>query len=143
MAQPRTLDVKDPQVLVNFPGDPGGFFWHHRLLLHRVSDGRWVCLTPDFHLVIHDLANLPHRVVGRAREFPGDISHQCYVFDPIDEGTLKGYRKDAKLQAAILGPEAPEEQRGMVWIVAEPAGAHLGETVPEESIEDNEHAAIL
>ena len=71
----RSLDVVEPQVLVNF--DDGGFLWHHRILLHRIADGRWVTLTPDLDLVIHDLARVVHRIVPRARPFPNDIAAEC------------------------------------------------------------------
>ncbi|CAK0896962.1 unnamed protein product [Prorocentrum cordatum] len=45
MADVLTLDVADPQVLVRYENDPHGFYWHHRVLLFRVSEDIWICLT--------------------------------------------------------------------------------------------------
>ena len=139
----RTLDIVEPQVLVNYPDDEGGFLWHHRVLLHRIADGQWVCLTPDHDLMIHDLAVLVHRLLQRARPFPGDIAAACYVFDPIDLVTLRGFRRDAKLQAAILGQERPEDQVDRVWVVCDPQDAQFGQEVPEDVIEDDLVAMLL
>ena len=131
-----TLDISEPQVLVNFPLDVGGFFWHHRVLLHRIADGRWVCLTPDYPLIVHDLAQLGHRVLQRRRGFPDDIAAECYVHDPIDAVTLRGLKRDAKLQAALLGDVAPERQGVGAWFVSDPRDALFGQEVPEEVVAD-------
>lgn len=40
-----TLDIPEIQVLVNFPGDLDGFYWHHRILLHRIDGAVWLTLT--------------------------------------------------------------------------------------------------
>ena len=80
----RALDCKYTQALVHHPLDLGGFFWHHRLLLHRVEGSRWICLTPDFDLLMIDFATARHRVIARRQPFPADIAAECYIFDPVD-----------------------------------------------------------
>lgn len=52
----RTLNIPEPQVLINFPGDPAGFNWDHRVLVHKIGGGRWVVLTPDLDLEVANLA---------------------------------------------------------------------------------------
>ena len=71
-ANVRTLDISEPRVLVNYPADVAGFYWHHRVLLHRVKAGTWVCLTPTLELQIHNLLTVDHIVLGRATRFPAD-----------------------------------------------------------------------
>jgi hypothetical protein len=39
-AQPlRTLDLREPQILRHYPNDANAFYWHHRLLLTKISPG--------------------------------------------------------------------------------------------------------
>ena len=60
----RTLDIADPQVIVEYPLDAGGFYWHHRVLLHRIAPGVWISLTPDLELKRYDLNVQEHMLVG-------------------------------------------------------------------------------
>eukprot|EP00959_Pyramimonas_sp_CCMP1952_P032282 677586-Pyramimonas_sp.AAC.1 len=60
MADVLTLDVADPQILVRYENDPHGFYWHHRVLLFRVSEDIWICLTPDHDLVRVKLLDVRH-----------------------------------------------------------------------------------
>lgn len=57
-----TLDISDPQVLLNFPEDPNGVTEHHRVLLCRLGPGRWIASSPDFDLEVLDLNNRRHTV---------------------------------------------------------------------------------
>ena len=82
-----SLDIPELQVLVHYPADPHGFFWHQRILLKRVGDGRWVTLTPDEELAIHDLAAQRHEVCERNAPFPQPAG-QVYGFDPLGRGEL-------------------------------------------------------
>ncbi|CAK0802975.1 unnamed protein product [Prorocentrum cordatum] len=60
MADLLTFDVGDPQILVRYENDPNGFFRHHRLLLFRVSEDIWICLTLDHDLVRVKLLDTRH-----------------------------------------------------------------------------------
>ena len=60
MAEVEALDIADIQVLVHFPHDGGRLYWHHRILLHKIGQGRWVALTPDHDLEIVNLAEQRH-----------------------------------------------------------------------------------
>ena len=55
MAEDTSFDASDLQVLVEFPDDPTGMYWHHRIALHRLAPGRWVMLTPDHDLEVVNL----------------------------------------------------------------------------------------
>ena len=78
-----TLDVAFPQILLNVPADANGYTEHHRLLLHKLSPGRWVACSPDFDLEILDLNNRVHTVLGRRSRFPDHLADVVYAFDPI------------------------------------------------------------
>ena len=61
----------------------------------------------------------------------------------MDAVSLKGFKRDAKLQAAILGQEAPADQRSAAWFISDPTDAMFGTEVPEDIIEDENAAALL
>ena len=71
MAAPRTLDLKDPQVLLHFPNDAGGFFWHHRVLLEKIGPGVWIGVTPDGDIERIDLNIRRYVPLDRRADFPG------------------------------------------------------------------------
>ena len=98
-----TLDVPEVQILVHYPLDGDGFFWHHRLLLHRIDGAAWFVLTPDHDIVRHDLNGIAHRVLSRRAPFPEDISHEVYAHDPIGRTQLDAFRRQAKVAGSDLG----------------------------------------
>ena len=124
-----TLDIAEVQVVVNYPADPAGFFWHHRILLHRIEGGVWLTLTPDLELQRHDLNALRHRVLNRAAPFPVDIAAEIYAHDPIGTAALAGYKRQAQIQAAILGEGALEDAEVFQWVIAEVGHPDFGSTI--------------
>ena len=46
-----SLDIDEPQVLINYPDD--AFPWHHRVLLRRLRDAVWLVATPDGNVWIN------------------------------------------------------------------------------------------
>lgn len=70
-AVPRTLDVKELQILRHYPGDINGFSWHHSLLMHEIPAGIWIALTPDDDLERIDLNNTVHVTLDRRSDFLG------------------------------------------------------------------------
>eukprot|EP00959_Pyramimonas_sp_CCMP1952_P140266 2934936-Pyramimonas_sp.AAC.1 len=60
-----TLDIPEPQVLVHYPNDEGGMFWHHRILVKKITAGVWIAITPDLELVRHNLLEQRHLVLDR------------------------------------------------------------------------------
>ena len=88
-----TLDIKEVQVLVNYPGDADGFNWHHRVLLCRIEGSTWLTLTPDLEIQRHDLSAIPHRVLDRAAPFPTAITGEIYAHDKIGNAILQGYKR--------------------------------------------------
>ena len=107
-AAPRvlTLDIPDIQVLVHFPDD-AVFTWHHRILLRKLTAGVWLCLTPDQEVVRHDLNTQRHVVLDRASGFPAGLADDVYAFDPISRVALEARKRNAAMQAAVLGEDDP------------------------------------
>eukprot|EP00438_Fugacium_kawagutii_P022823 Skav218923 [mRNA] locus=scaffold2031:18320:23007:+ [translate_table: standard] len=131
-----SLDIPDPQVLVHFPHDHNGITEHHRILLVKLSPGRWVASSPDFELEVLDLNLRRHTVIGRRTRYPDDLNDVSYVFDPISRNELEDLRRKAKTMAVILGDGAQEAIQAMVWVYADPSSSRLGKEVPRE-IADN------
>ena len=132
----RTLNISEPQVLVHFPNDGHGFYYHHRILLHKVSGGRWVTLTPDLDQEIHDLNNQRHVVLGRNSLFPVHLAQECYVFDEITKNELERQKKIAKTTASILDDSAVVDIAALQWYVADPSSEKFGLVVPSELLDD-------
>ncbi|CAE7214061.1 unnamed protein product [Symbiodinium sp. CCMP2456] len=124
-----TLDINEVQVLVHFPGDANGFFWHHRILLYRIEGGEWLTLTPDHDIVRHNLTNQRHRVLDRAAPFPGDIAVEIYAHDPLGRAALANFKRQAQIQAAILGEGALLDPEVFQWVVCEPHRPDFGMVV--------------
>lgn len=128
----RTLDIKEAQVLVHFAPDPNGLTDHHRILLCRVSPGRWVAASPDFELGILDLNTQRHTVLRRRAAFPGHLLASTYAFDPISRNELEELRRDAKAMAAVLGDDDDVEQEALVWVFSNPSSDKVGVVVDRD-----------
>lgn len=132
----RTLDINEPQVLVHYPNDDDGFYWHHRVLLHRVKAGTWVCLTPTMGLQIHNLLAVNHIVLVRAARFPAEQADEVFAFDPVSKADMAHEKRRARTHAAILGEEDLDGLGTSVWIVCDVKDTKFGELVPSEMVED-------
>lgn len=128
----RSLNIRDPQVLVRFDEDDN-FEWHHRILLKKIGQGRWVTLTPDHELVVHDLSEERYRVCERGAPFPAD---NVYAHDDLSKAELDGFRRRAGLQAAILDDGPGEEVEAEVWLVAEADHPRFGAQIGEDDMND-------
>ncbi len=51
----RTLNIKETQILKRFPTGPN-YTWHHRVLLEKLADGRWLGSSPDQEIEVMDLS---------------------------------------------------------------------------------------
>ncbi|CAK0894775.1 unnamed protein product [Prorocentrum cordatum] len=92
-----TLDIPEPQVLVHYPNDEG-MFWHHRILVKKITAGAWIAITPDLELVRHNLLEQRHLVLERNSMFPAN----------------------RRGEAAILGDgDHDVEMENFAWVVAE------------------------
>ena len=132
----RSLNISEPQVLVHFPNDQHGFVYHHRILLHKIGGGRWVTLTPDLDLEVHDLSTHEHLVLGRHSLFPAHLIDSCYVFDEISKNELERQKKLAKTTGAILDDSDPVDIVAHQWYVADPSSDRFGKVIPVELLED-------
>ena len=124
-----SLDIPEVQLLINYPLDADGFLWHHRVLLHRIERSRWICLTPDHDLQIHDLATTVHRILDRRSPFPDDIADEIYAHDQIGKAQLSGFKRRAKVQAALLGEGDIDDSEASEWVISEVGHESFGTTV--------------
>lgn len=129
-----TLDVPDPQVLVNFPHDANGLTEHHRLLLCKLGPGRWVACSPDMELEVLDLNVQRHTVLGRRAPYPAHLQPVVYGFDPIPRVDLERLKREAKTMSIILGDEDTMEVEARVWLFADVSSDRLGKSVPLELV---------
>ncbi|CAK0809711.1 unnamed protein product, partial [Prorocentrum cordatum] len=115
-----TFDIPEPQVLVHYPNDEGGMFWHHRILVKKITAGVWIAITPDLELVRHNLLEQRHLVLERNSMFPANRRGEVYGFDPAPRAEILALKRQAAVQAAILGDgDHDVEMENYVWVVAE------------------------
>ena len=143
-AEPRTLDIAEKQVLVDFWEDEGQFYWHHRILLLATdTPGRWIWATPDYEVSVAELAT--HRIVPLQRNeiFPVDYRGYIYAFDTADatEARVEVMRRQARQLAEIMngGPVGPPIPDGATWRIADTAHASFGLEIPAAVIGTGEH----
>ena len=133
--EPRTLDLREPQIIRHYPGDANGFFWHHRLLLQKCGAGVWVGLSPDGDLERIDLNVVPHIALDRRSHFPAPQAAFVYTFDELSKAELEGYRRRAKVMVNLFNDAAFEEVEAFVWIGADPSHADFGREIEEDLVE--------
>ncbi|CAK0833505.1 unnamed protein product [Prorocentrum cordatum] len=142
MAARLTLDLEEPQVMIDFPDDAAGLRWHHRLrLIQTPSLGVWIASTPDYSVLRLDL-NV-HRVIALARNgpFPAAQWNESYIFDsPIPAADLARIRQQAGSLGVVLGqvgpaPAAPQGA-ARVWRVADLSHRAFGGEIPAQVLGD-------
>jgi hypothetical protein len=133
-----TLDIPEPQVIVEYEEDEDGFYWHHRVLLKRIGGPKWVALTPDQDLETIDLNEMHHIVLERNADFPRAQRPYVYCFDDLSRSTLDAHKRRAATQAALLGLRADVEMGQMVWVVGEIDRDDFGDTVDETTLTGSE-----
>ena len=140
---PRTLSVPEPQVLLDFFEDEGGYYWHHRLLLSRgPGPAQWIVGTPDGDVEATLLTD--HRVVplNASAAFPAAYAGQIYAFDQdTPEGVIEGMRAQARALANLLGAGAGVAAAALPapWVLSDPAHAGFGDEVPAAAANDDRH----
>ena len=122
-------------MAIDFYDDADGFFWHHRVHLHRLDGARWVFATPTLDVETVDLAE--HRVVPigpNVANFLARIADELFAFDPqIDPNDLARIRCQACELALVLGAPAgaavavPGDAE---WLYADTALVNFAEKVP-------------
>ncbi|CAK0833363.1 unnamed protein product, partial [Prorocentrum cordatum] len=97
-----------------------GMFWHHRILVKKITAGVWIAITPDLELVRHNLLEQRHLVLERNSMFPANRRGEVYGLDPVPRAEILALKKQAAVQAAILGDgDHDVEMENFVWVVAE------------------------
>lgn len=132
----RTLNISEPQVLFHYPGDPNGLDYHHRVLVHKIGSGRWVCLSPDLELSVEDLNLRRHVVLGRNVDFPIHLAPSCYAFDELSKVELEKQKRLAKTMAAILDDSEVVDVAARCWIISDPSSKKFGALIPAENVQD-------
>lgn len=133
----RSLNLAEPQVLLHYPNDANGLVHHHRVLLHKIGNGRWVALTPDLDLHVVDLNTHQHVVLGRHTPFPGHLINDCYIFEePLTKGELERQRRLAKTMGAILDDSEQYGVEALQWVIADPSSPKFGTPLPAELYDD-------
>ncbi|CAE8600432.1 unnamed protein product, partial [Polarella glacialis] len=131
-----SLDLAEPQILVEFPADPDGFFWRHRILLKRIAGPTWLALTPDHDICRRNLETSRHLVLERAAQFPAAQRAFVYAFDPIDRATLEGFKRIASTQAALLGDGGDVEVQAFLWVICDVSRPDYGNAVDSRMVND-------
>ena len=96
-----SLDIAEPQVLVNFPLER--IQWQHYVLLRRLRDSTWVVLTADLLTEVQDLSQYTFVPLGRGSAIPANVAARCNLFAPGVEVDLAGFHAQAARLATILG----------------------------------------
>ena len=131
-----TFDIAEPQIIVHYPNDAQGFYWHMRILLRKIGGGRWVAATPDLELVVIDLTQLPHQVLDRNGRFPRAHRNEIYAFDDLTRAEINGLKRRAAVQASILDDAAAADVDEAIWVVSENSHPRFGETLSEDDLVD-------
>ena len=133
-----SLDIPEPQVAINFDGDPN-FRWHVRVLRVRLADGRWGGWTPDLDVVVVNMADHIVVPIPRRAPAPARVSGNLYAPDALTGDQLAAVRLEADalgnvLGAAPAGPGAAASAGGLAadWRFADTAYEKFGETVPPD-----------
>ena len=113
---PRTLDIREPQILRHYPGDANGFFWHHRVLLEKTGPGVWIGVTPDGDIERIDLNIIVHVPLERRADFPEGQAPFVYAFDPIPRADLEAYHRRARVMANLFNDAAGEDVDAYEWL---------------------------
>ena len=134
------LDVKGRHILARYPDDPN-FTWRHRLLLARISAGRWAVLTPTGDLQILVTATVGFGPPARGRPVPERSRNDCFLFDPIPVRELSEALARAKVVADIAGEDVEVDAEG-AWVICDTNHVRFGEQI-EPGISDDATRAML
>lgn len=134
MAEDRTLDLKEPQIIRHYPQDQDAFYWHHRLLLEKCSPGIWIALTPDGDLERLDLNTVPHIVLDRNAAFPAAQAPFVYAFDDMSRNELEGHKRRARVMTNLFNDSTVEAVGSFEWLVADVSREDFGEKVEDRLV---------
>eukprot|EP00439_Symbiodinium_sp_Y106_P032290 s1103_g3.t2 len=136
VVQPRTLDIKEPQILRHYPNDAAGFLWHHRVLLPKTAPGIWIGATPDGDIERIDLNVTAHVPLERRADFPVAQAPFVYAFDPIPRADLEAYHRRAKVMANLFNDQMVADVDSYDWVIADVSHPDFGAVVPDDEVEE-------
>lgn len=132
---PRTLDIREPQVLRHYPHDAHGFFWHHRVLLCKITPGQFIALTPDGDLERINLLEVDHLPLERRSDFPAPQSPYVYAFDELGRNELERFKRRAQQMASLFNDTPVDDIEAYEWLICESNNARFGEVVGDDVID--------
>ena len=132
----RTLDVKEPQILRHYPNDGNAFYWHHRLLLHKIAPGVFIGPTPDGDLERINLHDVDHLPLERRADFPPAQAPYVYAFDDLPRGELERFKRRAQQMASLFNDTPVDDIDAYEWIIADNTHDRFGDAVDEQTVED-------
>jgi len=145
----RTLDIPEMQMMVEFPGDPGGLDYHHRIFWYRVDRATWIVSTPDYD-VYEDYDQMTVIPLPRNGNYPAGYAGQMYI---PDNGALMQEYAEMKRQAEALAvvrgctdrPGAPVGEVAVAgqWRVADVDSKMFGDIIPNSDLSDAANNVIL
>ena len=139
----RSLDIPDKQLLVHRgPGVDAECNYHHLILLHRVSESKWIALTHNARSepvrINEDLDELQYTVLRRGAVFPQyAVEGGLLYFDEIDPLELRQHRRDAKEEAHLQGGEGEAVDGSSQWRFCDPNLARFAKIVDADTLEDD------
>lgn len=91
----RTLAVKEPQILHHYPADTAGFYWHHKILLYKISPGVFIGVTPDGDLERINLYKVDYLPLEHRSNFPVPQGPYVHTFNDLFRADLERYTRRA------------------------------------------------
>ena len=134
-APPRTLDIREPQILRHYPQDANGFFWHHRVLLCKITPGQFIALTPDGDLERINLLEVDHLPLERRTDFPAPQSPFVYAFDELGRNELERFKRRAQQMASLFNDTPVDDIESYEWLVCDNTHERFGEAVGDDTID--------
>lgn len=132
---PITLDVREPQIIRHYPLDGGGFFWHHRVLLNKISPGVFIALSPDLELERVDLHQIEYLPLERRSPFPAAQAPYVYAFDEMSRAELERQRRRANSMASLFNETPVQDIEAFEWMVCDPNREDFGERVDDDLVD--------
>ena len=138
----KSLDIADKQLLVHKGAAVDQECpYHHIILLHRVSEARWIVLTHNARGEVvranEDLDTQSYVVVRRASAFPQHAADEGLLyFDEIDPLDLKQHKRDAREEAHLQGGEGEAADGAQVWRFSDPNLKSFTKQVEADVLED-------
>lgn len=135
----RAADVDLLQCLILFDEDEDGLYWHHRILLYRGTEQKWLWVTPDEEIQLGDLAEHVVIPLRRGEPLPERVRGEAYAFRFVTPDDVSRYLEEAKALAHILNISVNgTPTSGDKWFVSDPRSESYGDQIPPSALQSQE-----